>query len=164
MYTLMESAKLAGVKPAAYLREGTLRAIANPGTVTMPAQCALAESRRHQVSKLRTAVWGSPSSRAQAVTPPAIVCVNLNVMPWSGGGASTHIQTRKEDLRKPFDSSPWCFAPSAADEWGPHSHRAPFSRSQETSDPVRDTRESTAAVAWGHRSGQFKVTVCPTAF
>jgi len=36
MYTLMESAKLAGVDPAAYLREATLRAIANPGTVTLP--------------------------------------------------------------------------------------------------------------------------------
>lgn len=36
MYTLMESAKLAGVDPAAYLREATLRAIADPGTVTMP--------------------------------------------------------------------------------------------------------------------------------
>lgn len=35
-YTLMESAKLAGVDPAAYLREATRRAIANPGTVTMP--------------------------------------------------------------------------------------------------------------------------------
>jgi len=37
MYTLMESAKLAGVDPAAYLREATLRAIANPGTVTLPS-------------------------------------------------------------------------------------------------------------------------------
>jgi len=36
MYTLIESAKLAGVDPAAYLREATLRAIANPGTVTLP--------------------------------------------------------------------------------------------------------------------------------
>jgi len=37
MYTLMESAKLAGVDPAAYLREATLRAIANPGTITLPS-------------------------------------------------------------------------------------------------------------------------------
>lgn len=36
MYTLMETAKLAGVDPAAYLREATRRAIANPGAVTMP--------------------------------------------------------------------------------------------------------------------------------
>jgi len=36
MYTLMESAKIAGIDPAAYLREATLRAIANPGTVTLP--------------------------------------------------------------------------------------------------------------------------------
>ena len=36
MYTLMESAKLASVDPAAYLREAALRAIANPGTVTLP--------------------------------------------------------------------------------------------------------------------------------
>lgn len=36
VYTLIESAKLAGVEPAAYLREATLRAIANPGTATLP--------------------------------------------------------------------------------------------------------------------------------
>ena len=35
-YTLIESAKLAGVEPAAYLAEATRRAIANPGTVTLP--------------------------------------------------------------------------------------------------------------------------------
>jgi transposase len=36
-YTLIESAKLAGVEPAAYLTEATRRAIATPGTVTLPA-------------------------------------------------------------------------------------------------------------------------------
>ena len=35
-YTLIESAKLAGVEPAAYLAKATRRAIANPGTVTLP--------------------------------------------------------------------------------------------------------------------------------
>ena len=35
-YTLIESAKLARVEPAAYLAEATRRAIANPGTVTLP--------------------------------------------------------------------------------------------------------------------------------
>ncbi len=35
-YSLIESAKLAGVEPAAYLAEATRRAIANPGTITLP--------------------------------------------------------------------------------------------------------------------------------
>ena len=35
-YSLIESAKLAGVEPQAYLREATTRAIRNPGTVTLP--------------------------------------------------------------------------------------------------------------------------------
>jgi hypothetical protein len=35
-YSLLESAKLAGVEPAAYLAEATRRAIATPGTVTLP--------------------------------------------------------------------------------------------------------------------------------
>jgi transposase len=35
-YSLIESAKLAGVEPAAYLTEATRRAIANPGTITLP--------------------------------------------------------------------------------------------------------------------------------
>ena len=35
-YTLLESAKLAGVEPAAYLAEATRRAITTPGTVTLP--------------------------------------------------------------------------------------------------------------------------------
>ncbi len=34
-YTLIESAKLCGVEPRTYLRETTLRAIRNPGTVTL---------------------------------------------------------------------------------------------------------------------------------
>jgi hypothetical protein len=37
-YTLLESAKLAGVEPAAYLAEATRRAIATPGTVTLPRE------------------------------------------------------------------------------------------------------------------------------
>jgi hypothetical protein len=36
-YSLLESAKLVGVEPAAYLAEATRRAIATPGTVTLPA-------------------------------------------------------------------------------------------------------------------------------
>jgi transposase len=39
-YTLMESAKLAGVEPARYLAEATRRAIANPGAVTLPKDLA----------------------------------------------------------------------------------------------------------------------------
>jgi transposase len=35
-YSLLESAKLAGVDPAAYLAQAMRRAIANPGTVTLP--------------------------------------------------------------------------------------------------------------------------------
>ena len=34
-YSLIESAKLAGVEPRAYLREATLRAVRNPATVTL---------------------------------------------------------------------------------------------------------------------------------
>ncbi len=34
-YSLIESAKLCGVEPRAYLREATLRAVRNPGTVTL---------------------------------------------------------------------------------------------------------------------------------
>ena len=34
-YSLIESAKLRGVEPRAYLREATLRAVRNPGTVTL---------------------------------------------------------------------------------------------------------------------------------
>ncbi len=35
LYSLIESAKLCGVEPRAYLRESTLRAVRNPGTVTL---------------------------------------------------------------------------------------------------------------------------------
>ena len=41
-YTLLESAKLAGAEPAAYLAEATRRAIATPGTVTLPRELASA--------------------------------------------------------------------------------------------------------------------------
>jgi transposase len=34
-YSLIESAKLCGVEPRAYLREATLPAVRNPGTVTL---------------------------------------------------------------------------------------------------------------------------------
>ena len=39
-YTLIESAKHAGVEPAGYLAEATRRAIDNPGTVTLPRDLA----------------------------------------------------------------------------------------------------------------------------
>jgi hypothetical protein len=39
-YSLLESAKLAGVEPTAYLAEATRRAIAAPGTVTLPSDLA----------------------------------------------------------------------------------------------------------------------------
>ena len=42
-YSLLETAKLAGVDPAAYLAEATRRAIANPGTITLP-QALLTET------------------------------------------------------------------------------------------------------------------------
>ncbi len=35
-YSLLESARLVGVHPGAYLAEATRRAIASPGTVTLP--------------------------------------------------------------------------------------------------------------------------------
>ncbi len=41
-YTLLESAKLAGVEPAAYLAEATRRAITTPGTVTLPRDLSAA--------------------------------------------------------------------------------------------------------------------------
>ena len=41
-YTLIESAKHAGVEPAGYLAEATRRAIDNPGTVTLPRDLASA--------------------------------------------------------------------------------------------------------------------------
>jgi transposase len=39
-YTLLESAKLAGVNPREYLREAAIRAIKNPGTATLPSALA----------------------------------------------------------------------------------------------------------------------------
>jgi transposase len=39
-YSLVESAKLAGLEPATYLAEATRRAIAAPGTVTLPSHLA----------------------------------------------------------------------------------------------------------------------------
>ena len=39
-YSLVESAKLAGLEPAAYLAEATRRAVENPGTVTLPRELA----------------------------------------------------------------------------------------------------------------------------
>ena len=41
-YTLIESAKHAGVEPAGYLAEATRRAIDSPGTVTLPRDLASA--------------------------------------------------------------------------------------------------------------------------
>jgi len=35
-YSLIESEKLCGVEPRAYLREAALRAVRSPGTVTLP--------------------------------------------------------------------------------------------------------------------------------
>jgi hypothetical protein len=40
MYTLFETAKLAGVDPHAYVLEATRRAITAPGTVTLPSDLA----------------------------------------------------------------------------------------------------------------------------
>jgi len=36
LYTMVESAKLAGVDPHRYVLEATRRAIASPGTATLP--------------------------------------------------------------------------------------------------------------------------------
>ena len=36
-YSLIESAKLSGAEPAAYINEATRRAIESPGTVTLPS-------------------------------------------------------------------------------------------------------------------------------
>jgi transposase len=41
-YTLLETAKLAGIEPAAYLAKATCRAITTPGTVTLPRDLASA--------------------------------------------------------------------------------------------------------------------------
>ena len=43
-YSPIESAKLRGVAPGAYLREATLRAVRNPGTVTLARDLKPSES------------------------------------------------------------------------------------------------------------------------
>ena len=43
-YSLIESAKLCGVEPRAYLREATLRAVRNPGTATLARNLRSSES------------------------------------------------------------------------------------------------------------------------
>ncbi len=43
-YSLIESAKLCGVEPRAYLREATLRAVRNPGTATLARDLKSQES------------------------------------------------------------------------------------------------------------------------
>ena len=43
-YSLIESAKLCGVESRAYLREATLRAVRNPGTVTLARELKSSES------------------------------------------------------------------------------------------------------------------------
>ena len=43
-YSLFESAKIYGVEPRAYLREATLRAVRNPGTVTLARELKASES------------------------------------------------------------------------------------------------------------------------
>ena len=58
LYTLFESAKLAGVDPHRYVLEATCRAIASPGAVTLPEDVATASTSR--TSDCRT----SPRSSA----------------------------------------------------------------------------------------------------
>jgi len=43
-YSLIGSAKLAGVEPRGYLREATLRAVRNPGTVALARDFKSSES------------------------------------------------------------------------------------------------------------------------
>ena len=43
-YSLIESAKLGGIEPRAYLREATLRAVRNPGTVALARDFKSSES------------------------------------------------------------------------------------------------------------------------
>ena len=43
-HSLIESAKLAGTEPRAYLREATLRAVRNPGTATLARDLKSSES------------------------------------------------------------------------------------------------------------------------
>ena len=51
-YSLIESAKLAGVEPRAYLKEATLRAVRNPGTVTLPGDLKSVKSRENHPTGL----------------------------------------------------------------------------------------------------------------
>ena len=44
LYSLIESAKLCGVEPRGYLREATLRAVRNPGTVALARDLKSPES------------------------------------------------------------------------------------------------------------------------
>ena len=44
LYSLIESAKLVGVEPPAYLREAPLRAVRNPGTATLARDLKPSES------------------------------------------------------------------------------------------------------------------------
>ena len=44
LYSLIESAKLVGVEPPAYLREATLRAVRKPGAVTLASDFKSSES------------------------------------------------------------------------------------------------------------------------
>ena len=43
-YSLIESAKLCGVEPRAYLRAATLRAVRNPDTITLARELKSSES------------------------------------------------------------------------------------------------------------------------
>ena len=43
-YSHIESAKLCGAEPRAYLREATLRAVRNPGTVTLARELKTPEA------------------------------------------------------------------------------------------------------------------------
>ncbi|MDH5566723.1 MAG: transposase domain-containing protein [Myxococcales bacterium] len=50
-YSLIESAKLAGVEPRAYLAEAARRAIRNPGIVTLTCDFKYPESLRYGPSE-----------------------------------------------------------------------------------------------------------------
>ena len=54
-YSLIESAKLCGVEPRAYLREATLRALRSSGTVTLARDLKSPESRGKSALDLRDA-------------------------------------------------------------------------------------------------------------
>jgi transposase len=46
-YSLIESAKLCGFEPRGYLRKATLRAVRNPGTVTLARDLNSRKPRRN---------------------------------------------------------------------------------------------------------------------